>query len=74
MPRYSSTKPDAAIDDFVATVMAIPSADPRYAAARAILAEHFAAAKGTAGIVAKDALKSTFVLACSSPTSVALGL
>lgn len=73
-PRYTSTMPQPAIDDFVKTVMGIPQADARHVAARNILAEHFDAASKTAGIVAKDALKSTFVLACSSPTSVSSGL
>ena len=72
--RYTSTMPAPAIDDFVKTVMGIPQADTRYAAARTILQEHFDAASKTAGIVVKDALKSTFVLACSSPTSVSSGL
>ena len=73
-PRYTSTMPQPAIDDFVKTVMGIPQADARYTAARNILQEHFDAALKTAGIAARDALKSTFVLACSSPTSVSSGL
>ncbi|MBL9003481.1 MAG: hypothetical protein JNJ46_04490 [Myxococcales bacterium] len=73
-PRYTSAMPQPAIDDFVKTVMGIPVADARHAAARSILAEHFDAASKTAGIMARDALKSTFVLACSSPTSVSSGL
>ena len=73
-PRYSSTMPQPAIDDMVKTVMGLPLADARFSAARSILVEHYEAAAKTAGITARDALKSTFVLACSSPTSVSSGL
>jgi hypothetical protein len=73
-PRYSSTMPQPAIDDMVKTVMGVPLADARYSAARSILVEHFDAASKTASITARDALKSTFVLACTSPTSVSSGL
>ena len=38
-----------------------------------LLSEHYDAAM-TAGATAADALKSTFVIACLSPTSVAIGL
>lgn len=74
MTRYKSTDPTTAIDDFVHTVMGLPAADTRSAPARQILQEHYDAALKQTGIVAKDALKSTFVLACSSPTSVSIGL
>ena len=71
--RYSSHAPEAAVADLVATVMALTTTDPRAEAARAILLDHFTAAtKG--GATATDALKSTFVLACLAPSSVALGM
>ena len=73
-PRYTSTMPQPAIDDMVKTVMGVPLADARFSGARSILIEHYEAAAKTAGITARDALKSTFVLACSSPTSVSSGL
>jgi hypothetical protein len=72
-PRYSSKDPTGAVNDMVRTVMALVDGDPRQAGATTILNEHYAAAL-TTGAKATDALKSTFVLACSSPTAVAIGL
>lgn len=71
--KYSSANASMAIDDFVQTVMALPPSHPRYAAAKQILEEHNTQAKAM-GATAADALKSTFVVACSSPTSVSSGL
>jgi len=53
--------------------MGLGTGDPTAAPAAQILQEHYdaAIAKGGKPI---DALKSTFVLACTSPTSLALGL
>lgn len=73
-PKYSSTNYAVAIDDFVANVMALPPSDARATMAKQILTEHYNAALMQSGIKAVDALKSTFVLACTSPTSVSLGL
>lgn len=70
--KYKSQNADAAIDDFVATVMNIPPSDPRSAPARAILAENYATSKASA--TATAALKGTFTLACISPTSMLVGL
>ena len=72
--RYSSKSADASISDMGRTVMAIVPADPRYAALRQILADHYSQAVKTMGISATDALKSTFVLACSAPPSISIGL
>jgi hypothetical protein len=72
--RYQSTNPDAAISDFVATLMGLPSGDPRAADAQQILTEHYQAALATTGIKARDALKSTFVLACTAPSTISVGL
>ena len=71
--RYTSTKKDAAITDFVANIMGITSADPVSATVTQLLSDHYAAAMA-AGATAGDALKSTFVTACLAPTSVAIGL
>jgi len=71
--RYDSTKKDAAITDFVANIMGLTSADPLSATATQLLGEHFDAAM-KAGATRTDALKSTFTIACLSPTSVAIGL
>jgi hypothetical protein len=70
---WSSSSPDAAIADFVSTVMALTSSDPRSAGATQILTQHFQAAQAQ-GASASDALKSTFVAACLSPTSIGIGL
>lgn len=76
--RYDSADPTAAIADMVATVMALPPGDPRSGPAIQILTEHFASAQTAAGdsgtISVKDALRSTFQLACLSPSSVIVGL
>lgn len=72
-PRFSSKAPSAAVDDMVRSVMSLVDGDGRQAGATTILNEHYAAAVQT-GATARDALKSTFVLACSSPTAVAIGL
>ena len=71
--RYSSLQSEAAIDDFVATIMTLLPSDPRSSEARQILREHFEAAKSS-GSSASEALKSTFTLACASPSSVIMGL
>jgi hypothetical protein len=72
--KYQSTASDAAIADFVSNLMGIPDSDPRAAEAHQILNEHYQAALKTTGIKAKDALKSTFVLACTAPSTVSVGL
>ncbi|MCU0685719.1 MAG: DUF1585 domain-containing protein [Polyangiaceae bacterium] len=71
--RYPIGKPQEAIDDFVRTVMALAAPDPRAAPAGAILREHYEGAVA-GGAKPADALKSTFILACTSPTSIATGL
>jgi hypothetical protein len=72
--KYQSTAPDAAIADFVTTIMGLPDGDPRAADAKQILSEHYQAALATTGIKAVDALKSTFVLACTAPSTISVGL
>ena len=72
--QWSSTKPDAAIADFVGTVMGLPPSDPRAAPATTILKSHFTDAMMTPGVTASDALKSTFVAACLAPSAVSIGL
>jgi hypothetical protein len=72
--KYQSTAPDVAIADFVQTIMGLPDGDPRAADAKQILTEHYQAALKTTGIKARDALKSAFVLACTAPSTVSVGL
>jgi hypothetical protein len=71
--QWSSAQPDAAIADFVGTIMALPPSDPRAAAATAVLSSHFAQAK-QAGASATDALRSTFIVACLAPSALSIGL
>jgi len=71
--RWSSMQPDAAIADFVGTMMALTPSDPRASQAEAILMSHFTAAKVT-GASASNALKSTFIVACLSPSSIGIGM
>jgi hypothetical protein len=71
--QWSSADPDAAIADFVAIVMALTPGDERYAPATAALKSHFTAAVGT-GASAPDSLRSTFVVACLSPSFIGIGL
>jgi hypothetical protein len=71
--QWSSAMPDAAIADFVGTVMGLPPSDARAAPAATILKSHFTDAM-TAGATASDALKSTFITACLAPSAVSIGL
>jgi len=68
--RWSSASPDAAIADFVHGLMGVGAG--RDATPLTILGEHFQSAKA-AGLSASDALKSTFVIACLSPSVVGMG-
>jgi hypothetical protein len=70
---WSSGSPDAAIADFVGTVMGLVPSDPRAAAVTALQQQHFAAAMQQ-GASASDALKSTFVTACLAPSAVSIGM
>ncbi len=71
--RYMSTSADAAIADFVSTVMGLNAGDPRNAPAAAILKDNFTASV-TSGSNPTDSLKATFTLACIAPSSVIVGL
>jgi hypothetical protein len=71
--QWSSAQADAAIVDFVGTMMGLPPSDPRAAPALAALQGHFTAAKAQ-GATATDALRSTFVVSCLAPSAVAIGL
>ena len=73
MSRYSSTKKDQAITDFVANIMGVTSGDPNNAPVTKLLSDHFDAAVAAGGKPG-EALKSTFIVACMSPTSIAMGL
>jgi hypothetical protein len=70
---WSSSQPDQAIADFVHVIMALPQTDPRADGAVGLLKDHFTQATGQ-GASAADALKSTFVVSCLAPSTVAIGL
>lgn len=72
--RWTSDDPDSAISDFTSLVMGLTASDPRAEPARALLASHFQNATSMNGIGASDALRSTFVVACLSPSVVSIGL
>ena len=61
--RYTSTKKDAAITDFVANIMGITSADPMSATRHPVAQRPLRRGDGGRA-TASDALKSTFVTAC----------
>lgn len=71
--KYASQALDAALDDLVGNLMGLTPVDPRAARARQILAEHHAAVLAGGGSPT-DALRSTFVLTCTSPLVTAIGL
>jgi hypothetical protein len=72
--RWSSAQPDAAIADFVGTLMALAGPDPRTGPAEAALRDHFAAALREPGTTATQALRSSFVVACLAPSAISVGL
>ena len=65
--------PDAALDTLTQSLMGLSLSHPRYATARAALADHLAQAK-VGGATPTIALRSAFTLACLSPDVMALGL
>jgi hypothetical protein len=72
-PVWVSTNVSAALEDMVTRVMGYPPSDPHHAPAVQILQDDYNAnvaqkAKPT------DALRSTFALACQSPTTLSFGL
>ena len=69
--RFRAADSGAAIADMVHGFMGLSAPRDRDAIAR--LTEHFTAARAT-GVSASDALRSSFVLACMSPTLVSVGL
>jgi hypothetical protein len=73
MGKWSSRDPESAFDAFVSSLMGIASVDGRYEELRGVLSDHFAAARGQ-GARPTDALRSAFVIACTSPLTVSLGL
>jgi hypothetical protein len=73
MSRWRVASLEDSLDEFVAVVMGVPFNDQRAPRFRDVLARHYTAALAARERPA-DALKSTFVLACSSPSAVSAGL
>lgn len=71
--RWASTSPIGPIvQDFTTLLVGLAPSDPRRAAIAAALEQHFNDADVTQS--KSDALKSTFVAACLSPTFIGVGL
>jgi hypothetical protein len=71
---YTSANAATAIPDMVQKIMGYTPNDSHYAQALSILQSHQSAVLAAKGGTATVALRSTFVLACESPTSVGIGL
>jgi hypothetical protein len=71
--RWTSARVPEAVGDFVHTLMALPPGDPRADPMRQLLDQHHASAL-TAGANPTQALRSTFIVACVSPFTLAHGL
>jgi hypothetical protein len=71
--RWSGQQPDAAIDELVSLLMALPPSDPRAPRAKQLLRDHFDAAMQQ-GKAATAALRSTFVTACVAPSAISIGM
>jgi hypothetical protein len=64
---------DTSLADMVSNLMGLPQNDPRSGPSLQILKEHYQAALAQTNR-ATDALRSTFVLACTSPAVMSVGL
>lgn len=71
--KFASADPSTAVEGLVTTLMGVPPADPRHAAAVSVLTSHFNDAK-SGGATATNAMRSTFSAACQSAPSLALGI
>jgi hypothetical protein len=71
--NWKSSDYNNAIDDFIGLMMGLTASDPRADQARAILHDHFNAASQS-GASATDSLRSTFVVACLSPSFIGIGM
>jgi hypothetical protein len=74
--KYASSDVTGAIADMVVTIMGYPAADPHHDQSIQILTDHYTAAlAGATSATAKtNALRSTFSLACQSPSSLSFGI
>lgn len=70
--KYPPSAPLPAIQSFVNDLMGLPTSDPRHDGAVDILVRHFAAADVDESTT--NALRSTFMIACTSPSVLGMGL
>jgi hypothetical protein len=76
---WQSSDPTTAVADFVSLIMAITPSDPRSSQMQSILMSHFNTVLATVSpsgknFTATQALESTFVAACLSPSFVGIGM
>ena len=72
---YASSSATSAIDAMVQNIVGYPPGDAHYASALDILTRHYNDAQKTPYSATKtNALRSTFSLACQSPTSLGIGM
>lgn len=74
--HWTSDQPDAAIADFVSLLLGLTPSDPRTAPATAALTHNFSKSQASPDPTIKkaDALRSTFVAACMSPSFIGIGM
>jgi hypothetical protein len=70
--RYQSSDYQTAITDMVARIMGYPPADVHHDKAQQILTAHYQDLLASSN--ASTALRSTFALACQSPSSLGMGI
>ena len=70
--RFSPSDPEGAIQLFVVDLMGLPPSDPRHGGALDILTRHYTEAETETSEI--NALRSTFIVACTSPTVLGIGL
>lgn len=72
---YQSSSATSAIDAMVQNIMGYPTSDSHYTSAVDILTRHYNDAQKAPNSASKtNALRSTFALACQSPTSLGIGM
>jgi hypothetical protein len=74
--HWTSDQADVAIGEFVALMLGFTPSDPRTQAATAALTHNFQLSQASPdpSITKSDALRSTFVAACMSPSFIGIGM
>jgi hypothetical protein len=71
---FSSTDVPGAVEDMTTRIIGYPPSDPHHADAAKALSDHYVAVLAVNRNTATTALRSTFALACQSPTALSFGL